>query len=298
MSGSLVLDRRATTRIRLAVDQLCNNLSEPEDVVKDFREEMITNITASVEELIQLGNTPEKAVEIAIQRFGDSSSVLSDVSQMFRTHRIFAKWLLVVTIVFGIIGGLCVTFNSVVNRRIVPYYGRQITSAIGKMVSEQNFTSTIPVSFEEGVQKFVRKTPYVTGVGMSIIRNNTPPNTAPFQYVYPSYLKQIEANGIFLPFLNNSLFTSLAPTASAYYQLGTSGNNLYVEIVGIHSSYKIATIGLAMLLLYWGLFSVWGITNMLYNRKFRILWGLSIVLFNVIGYLSYVLYIKYRRFKL
>ncbi|WAH37172.1 permease prefix domain 1-containing protein [Alicyclobacillus dauci] len=298
MTSSVLLDRDMKRRVHIAVDRICNKISEPQNVVSDLREELTANILASIQELVHNGHSIETAVELAIQHFGEPSTVLPEIRGLVRIQRVFAKWLLAVTLIIGGLGAFCITFNSIVNSRIEPYYNRQITTAIEKMANQENIQSSIPLTFENNVKSLVDKTPYVTGVGMSVLKANTPPNKTPFQFVYPNSLKQIETNGIFLRMMNNRLFTNLAPTLALYCPIkGTTDRILYVEIVGTHSSYEFGILGVCLLSVYWALFSAWGIINAIYNRRFNIWWGISMIMFNLLGYFAYELFNrKSRRF--
>lgn len=283
-ANSVILNDQIKTRIHKAVDILCHKLNEPHEIVNDFREEMTTNIMASVQELVQSGYSTEEAVAVAIERFGTPQNLVAELSELYRIRKVFAKGLLTVALLIGILGILCVSFYFIWNNALAPNGINRVSQQVQQNIMIGNDQNTISEGIKPVLQKSIDGNPYLMGVGIRVITSDSP-SRSPFQYVYPQSVDWLEVNGIFLN--DFGYFTYGVPTERVWEIPGTN-KQLFTQFLERRCTPDDLKIGQSFLFLYWGLFAAWGIMNVYYNRNFKMRWAFLIIFFNVIGYLVYL----------
>ncbi|WP_309244969.1 permease prefix domain 1-containing protein [Clostridium tagluense] len=74
------------------------------DEIKDFKNEMKANLLSSVGDLLSQGYEEINAVELAIKRFGEVDSIKTEIKEVYKTKYLYAKKLLNITIIVGVLG--------------------------------------------------------------------------------------------------------------------------------------------------------------------------------------------------
>jgi len=124
MSATFELDPATLELIDKYVDGLCRKMNEPWDEIEDFREEMISNLTSSIRELMADGYSAHQAFKIAKERFGEPKDLEKELEELYRIKKIFARGLLISTTVIGALGALLILFSVVWHSWLVN--GREI----------------------------------------------------------------------------------------------------------------------------------------------------------------------------
>ena len=86
------------------VDSLYKGVNGKSEEISGFKEEMKLHLIETVDELKKQGKTEEESLEIAFERFGDSSVITIGLFKLFKKQRKFIKFILVSAIIFLLIG--------------------------------------------------------------------------------------------------------------------------------------------------------------------------------------------------
>lgn len=220
------------------VDSVYQNASGDKKAIKELKLEMKNHLLEAVSELKESGRTEQEAINIAIERFGEEKEMRSIVSQLFKTQKVFAKWILYVgiallllsTIVFGYF--LNMGSERSLEQSIISY-------EIGDLIVEDPKLTT---STEDKIDSLLSNASYIKKMNVYLNGN-------------------METSVYKLNKDINQAFSLL------YSDLHYGTDNSFVEIKVLNYSY-IGILAMFLGLVSFGvLFIIWAIINVYHKRK-------------------------------
>ncbi|MBK1811224.1 hypothetical protein JHL18_11335 [Clostridium sp. YIM B02505] len=86
MKGDVQISKELNRKVDKFIENLSSNLSEDKETIRDFRDEMKVNFTASIIELLKEGHSESEAFDIAETKFGDADNLKEDLSGAFKVR--------------------------------------------------------------------------------------------------------------------------------------------------------------------------------------------------------------------
>jgi hypothetical protein len=281
------LEAKNQKLIHKYIDRLCNKMNESPQEVNEFREEMIMNLTSSVEYWKSKGLGESEAVSKALNSFGEPQEIETELKTLYRIKKVFSGNILkssIAMLFFGIIIlGWFLYWNEI--------HHYDVANEAFEIVQQEVGTAENPISdtMIKELEQYINKSKSITGVILRIQEDRViAPQDYPVQYKYPENLKLDKLNNI--P-SNEYIFTYIVPSGTNIFIPDT---NKAISIdVGIHLfSDTTFMIGTTLLFGYWILFAVWASMNVYYGGHGRALWVVLFLLLNAFGYALYLLAVK------
>jgi hypothetical protein len=268
------------------IDKYLRKLSKKIDgktgEIKDFKEEMKTNLICSIQELISQGYTEREALDIAISRFGEIEGLEQEINHLYQVKTVFAKGLLNLTVIIGVIGIAMFLGGLIWNNGL---------SDVLKAKALNTITSFGDGSINENLKQEVKdRVDNVFGIKAIGIQAADAEGGAyrlnldsrGFDYVYPAntdfnkFIK-VDENQRFFTYDNPKGITVRIPNTTKY-----------MHIVALQPKFNTRFSHTAEILLaaYWILFIIWSGLNVLYNKR-SLFWIAIFAVCNVIGYCFY-----------
>jgi cytochrome c-type biogenesis protein CcmH/NrfF len=248
-------------QIEAFIDDIYHSVGGNRKEIEESKAEMKSHLIEAVEELKAEGKNEQEAIEIAIERFGGENEMRPIVGQLFKAQKTFAKWVLITAMAFLIIcGSLLGTAISKENKMVS--IENSTFNRIEKMLeNNESLTPTI----QEEIKSLVQNKDNIKSVKITNLRNAK-------EEVF-EYEKQIAA----------------PKWLYSYYNNGSSDDkwSLYMEIQRFNDFVIIGF--LAGIAIYWTLFTIWATINAYHHKRLKIGWVIVFALFNVLGYLVYLL---------
>jgi hypothetical protein len=250
------------------VDSVYQNVGGNKKEIKELKAEMKNHLLEAVYEFKKEGILEQEAIEIAIERFGGEKEMRSIVGQLFKAQKMFAKWVLYISIAFlvvsSIISGVVFKFES----KKVDISAQIATQILGKLGDNK----AVSVEVKEDIQAIIQDSDF-------IYRINIYDDKKLFSYtgdVEPEYsYEKIQTSPDYL-YVNN-------------HGYGDSNDTWHV---GIYTkSYEATAVGILLLgfTIYWTLFTIWATINAYHHKRLNAGWVIAFALLNVIGYFLYFL---------
>ncbi|WP_096202060.1 permease prefix domain 1-containing protein [Bacillus sp. FJAT-45350] len=251
------------------VDYVYHNVDGNEEEIQELKMEMKTHLQELVLELKFEGVEEEKAIIMAIERFGDENEIRSIVGQLSKKHKVFAKWLLYVALIFLTIAPII--FATLQSKEAQSLTDKSFASTKIHSILDKN--DIVSDDIKKEIASVVHGTNYISDILIYDVSNIT--NEELFDYVgnkEADYQYGIEDN--------RQMFVELLPS-------GSGKNNWYV-ITKRNSYHTLSVLSLFLSgFLYWSLFSIWAMINAYHERRLNLKWSFVFVLFNVVGYLVF-----------
>lgn len=275
------LSRAAQERIARQVELLCRHFDEPEEVIREFREEMTGNLTLSVEDLLAAGLPEEEALQQALERFGEPQRVTEELESLYRIRKNYANWLLKTALVFGVLGmlvfGSFFAWNKALHYIPVKQLNHELFADVkaGKVGTE--ITPELQAKLKAAVDDHLS-----LRSAAAVIRDMK--HDQPYTYHYPANLPLSafgdaeRVDGLFF----YTLYTG------ATVPVGDQGKALSVSMQQWLFSSGYFMLGYVFAFAYWALFAAWGILNVYSRRPITVFWALMIIFFNAPGYYAYL----------
>ncbi|MDM5233710.1 permease prefix domain 1-containing protein [Lysinibacillus pakistanensis] len=256
-------------QIEAFVDSVYQNVGGNKKEINELKAEMKSHLLEAVYELKTEGKSEQKAIEIAIERFGGEKEMRSVVGQLFKAQKAFAKWvlytaiafLLISTLIFGIVMPI---EKSKVNQN--NQFASQILNSLGD-------NEGIPTQLETDIREIVQNSGRITGISIYDHEKlfSSAEGTEPIYSVREGNKFSIWNN---IGFLN-------------YIGYGESNNTWHVSIES--KSYEGTAIILLLvgIVVYWTLFTIWATINVYHHRRLNIGWVIVFALLNIVGYFTY-----------
>ncbi|THE09503.1 hypothetical protein E1I69_22065 [Bacillus timonensis] len=144
-------------QLEVYVDELYKNASGNKKEIQDLKAEMKSHLLEAVYELKAEGKSEQKAVQIAIERFGKESEMRSVISELFRTQKVFSKVLLYIGIAILLLSATVFGyFLNIGNERTMEQ--SEIAYAIGNMIESDPEVSE---STEEKIEISLNDASYI-----------------------------------------------------------------------------------------------------------------------------------------
>ncbi|WHX28074.1 permease prefix domain 1-containing protein [Virgibacillus halodenitrificans] len=264
-------------QIDMFVESVYSNASGNKKEIEELKAEMKSHLTEAIYELKIEGKTEQEAIGIAIERFGGEKEMRSVVGQLFKTQKLFAKWILYLAIgclittvvVFGTIWSIeeqNAHENSIIATNIFDVLG-------GK--------EAISHSMEEEIKDYIQGTDQISKVSIFSVKDAEKESenySSIFEYVKnakPNYQYQ---RAVWAP---EWLLVDFFP-------YGNGNSKWYVDMETRHFSSFMTLVLFVGFAVYATLFTIWATINSYHHRRLNAIWILSFALLNVIGYLIYV----------
>ncbi|WP_102261547.1 permease prefix domain 1-containing protein [Mesobacillus jeotgali] len=251
-------------QIDVFVDSVYHGLGGNEVEIQELKAEMKSHLVEAVHELRTEGKTEQEAIEIAIQRFGGEKEMRSIVGQLFKAQKNFAKWVLILAMMFLIICGTLLTGAVIKETKMVGVQNITFSKIAAMVENEENLTPALTNEIEFLVEqnkysiKSIKITDRRTGEDVFEYKN---------QIVGPKWLYSYEDNGS----IRDKLFLSM--------ETQRFDDFLFIGL-------------LAGIAIYWTLFTIWATINAYHHRRLNIGWIIAFALLNVFGYLAYFVFGK------
>jgi len=272
-------------QIEAFVDSVYQNAGGNKKEIKELKAEMRSHLLEAAHELKKEGKSEQEAVQLAIERFGGEQEMRSEISQLYRKQRLFAKGVLFAALTILIVAIFSFQFLYQRDELVSHDFPHRFNEKIIHSLKDHE-------SITEEVKKEVE----------SIVQTNKR-----IQKIEIYQTKDLEGGELF-NYLENS-----KPIYSYSQEVNTpkwmwAGNNrggngmgnwfVYTSAYGYYvTSILILVLGIA---LYWALFTIWAIVYAFHTtKKVTVLWMLIFLFFNIIGFVGFLLTNKkFRNFNL
>jgi hypothetical protein len=257
------------------VDSIYQYVGGDKEEIQELKKEMKNHLLEAVSDLKSEGETEDEAIKIAIERFGEEQEMRSTISQIFKAQKVFTKWILYVAIVILLLSVSSFGYflhKSVADDRQQSDIATQITLILkNKTVISQDMRYQIKLLADS--------TNYIKDVRIYNVRGINNNNTNEyFRYVNNAKPDYQYTRGIWTPeFLYH------------IYPYGNGDNQWYVQIDSKGLSGFVYMVLVGGVAIYWTLFSIWAIIIAYQRKRINVGWVLVFILFNILGYLIYLL---------
>lgn len=285
MNSQSNMSKEGIDCIEKYVSNLAIGIQASSNEIKDFKNEMKANLLSSVYDLLSEGYEEINAVELAIQRFGEVDSMKTEIKEIYKTKYLYAKKLLNITIIVGILGVL-LSFGGVI------WKNYSIDKPINDIYSivEQNMgnaSNPITDNMKNNLKDKVDKFSAIDFVTLKIFDKNS-------KYINTDMNLKYDYN--YAPRMIIDEFGNSRPKILSRF-VSYAQSSKQIEIKGSNKGIIVITeardIGLIifqivpiLLLIYWALFAIWASINSVNNKR-SIIWIFVFILLNVVGYLIY-----------
>ncbi|MGP4079412.1 permease prefix domain 1-containing protein [Pseudalkalibacillus sp. R45] len=261
-------------RIDVFVESVYQNIGGNNKEIQELKDEMRNHLMESVHELKLEGNSEQKAIDIAIERFGEETELRSIVGQLFEVQKLFAK-----RILYLAIGSLLLTLSVFLfHWQNAESNAHELSIIATDIFDELENTAAIPSELSKEIEQLVLKTNHIVEVsiydsnkirreGINFVSYNT--DVAEAEYQYERTLWAPKWLGV------------------DFFPYGNGNEQWYVEMR--HRSFGtlftiILFVGIAI---YWTLFTIWATVNAYHQKRLNILWVIAFGLLNVLGFIIY-----------
>jgi hypothetical protein len=252
--------------------------------IKELKAELKSHLQEAVHELIVEGKSEQEAIEIAIERFGGEKEMHNIVSELFRVQKTFAKKVLYTAIIFLFIG--LISFGFIYLNELKKENIRE-DLIMSDILHELDASKVNPENEEEYINKLNSTKRYIEklvqeypGVYEITLWDDHKLSSVSSNEEYQKIKPEIQVKKDVWMFM----------TAKTGYGLGNENWDVNLTYI----SYRPLADNILLLgsLIYIVLFTVWAIINAYHHRRLNIGWIIVFALFNVIGYLVYILFGK------
>lgn len=261
-------------QIESYVEEVYHGVGGKRKEIAELKAEMKSHLMEAVHELKSEGKTEQEAVELAIERFGGEQEMRSIVGQLFKAQRIFAKWILylaaAVLLLSFTVFGFIATFedeNAMENS--------EVSSAVSEILNN-NRSLTAEVESEitaliDGTDQISQvKIFNVSDVGVNSVFGYVEKAEPEFQY-------------------NKSVWSPDWLMANFFPYGNGDGKRWYIEMETRHIGTLMGIIIFSGLAVYATLFTIWATINAYHHKRLNWAWIVVFALFNIVGYIIYIL---------
>lgn len=260
-------------QIEAYVEEVYHGVGGNKKEIDELKAEMKSHLLEAVHELKAEGKLENEAIALAIERFGGEGEMRSIVGQLFKAQRVFAKWILglaaavlVLSLTaFGYIWGIQeenASENSIISSEIAEIIGNK-----GSLTKEM----------KEGIVTLINGTDQISQVKIFNVRDVGVNSVL-------SHAQKAEPD-----FQYDKSVWSPEWLQAKFYPYGNSNGNWYVEMETRHIGSLMGIILFSGLAVYGTLFTIWATINAYHHKRLNVTWIIAFALFNVVGYLVYML---------
>ncbi len=258
------------------VDSVFHRTNTKKKEINELKMEMKKHLYDVTTELVDEGYNEIEAQEIAIDRFGGSHTLQKIVDEVYVEQKTFGKWTLwtgIGIVIFSIILYFVlfkISEDMVLKQSVV---GNHILELIKDH-------ETITAEKKTEINDLVKINPYKN---IEIYKLYESTSGEMFKDTNPSFSYQ-----------GNKSFPETVLLSNFHIQQSAYNWAVQMEISHYHTLSKI--ILLIGFIMYWLLFSIWGIVNAHHNQSTPWLWGIIFFSFNLVGYIFYLIIHKVRKY--
>jgi len=261
-------------QIEAYVEELYQGVGGNKKEINESKKEMKSHLLEAVHELKQEGKSEKEAIQLAIERFGGEQEMRSVVGQLFKAQRIFANWILYLAITVLLLSIVAVGLISAYENENASE-NSEVASAVHEILTSQgSLTDSMKTEIAaliDGTDQISKVEIYnVNGVGVNSV----------FDYVESAKPEYQYSKSVWSP---DWLLANFYPYGSG------GGNKWYVEMETRLIGSWMGIILFSGLAVYATLFTIWATINAYHHRRLNIAWIIAFAIFNVVGYLVYIL---------
>ena len=271
-------------KIDAYVDSVYQNIGGNRKEIQELKAEMKSHLMEAVHELKAEGMHEQKAVELAIERFGGEQEMRSIVGQLFKAQRTFAKWVLYLA--------LAVLLLTVSTFGYIWSFEEENANENSEIATQVAYVlenkSSMTDEMKMKINSLIETTDQIASVEIYDVSSVENTNMV-FDYVRdakPDYRFEQDVwdpewlQADFFPYGNGD------------------GKQWYVQMDTRHIGDLMSIILFSGMAVYITLFTIWATINAYHHRRLNIGWIVVFALFNVLGYLFYYMLGKKRNRKL
>lgn len=262
------------------VKKLSYNLDETAEEIKDFEEEMTSNLVSSFSELVDEGYSDDEALKLAFTKFGDTNYLRSELSKLYNIKNVYAKKLLKSSIIVGLISLLLFVSFVMWNSKIVPWIAEDTFKTIKNSLNEEADIHT--EDFIKSMNDKVKNNIAIDAMTLEYSEDYTLNQAVKDRIIYkfPNDL-ELDHWGLNIEKQNFFMFSDIFYSNRGKYDLSDLNYNVALRINTLdHEFFRLAEI---LLVAYWVMFLIWSSLDIYLNDKHK-LWIVLIALTNVVGY--------------
>lgn len=260
------------------VGSVYQNVGGNEKEIQELKAEMKNHLLEAVHELKSDGKSEQEAIEIAIERFGGENEMRSVVGQLFKAQKTFAKWVLYIAVTFLVITSTVFGFiwaSEEENSHKNSYVATNIFDVLENK-------EAISEDMKEEIKDLVQGTDQISKVqiyNVQEVQRDAENYTSIFNYV-----EEAKPNYEFERYV-------WAPEwlLVDFFPYGNGNAEWYVDMETRHLSTFMTLVLFVGIAVYAALFTIWATINAYHHKRINIGWIIAFILFNVVGYLAYVL---------
>jgi hypothetical protein len=265
------------------IKKLSNRIVGKPNEVKDFKEEMKANLISSVQELINQGYEEWEALDIAISRFGEIDVLEDEFEHLYHKNTTSTKWLLTLTIAVGILGILLFFGGTIWNNGMSSVIASRKLLALNTFISRNVGSSDNPVTekIKQKLKAEVDNNIFINGATVQIRDTSNSANweNRDYAFIYPNSITQTFARSQY----SRDAIYNLHGTTINYNE---GKKEMYITLFFRVFSLNSIHMGLALIVLYWILFTIWASLDVLHHRRIKF-WVIAFFMFNIFGYSWY-----------
>lgn len=281
------------------VNRICRKMDVPASERKEFCEEITSNLLSSVEELMIEGHSEQEAVKIATEQFGELHNIETELKQVYKFKRGFARGVLrsaMVCLMLGIVflGGIIAVWDDWLSET----YPQDLFNFVNKEMFNPVYYGELPkgMSFEEAkrqrifdeLEKKVDRTWGVDGVRVVINEQGEAKN---FTYAENDLARNLLNSKDLLGDDQNPWLWTSVRMQNPFTLDKDSLDNYEVYVTVKYFKYDLFFVsGIMLLIGFWLLFAVWATINVYAQGNGHLAWIVVFIMFNVLGYFIYRTY--------
>jgi hypothetical protein len=276
-------------QIEVFVDSVYHSVSGNEEEIQELKTEMKSHLIEAVYDLKSEGKTEQEAIEIAIKRFGGEDELRSIVSHLFQAQKLFAKWVLYISITFLALGFILFGVLLFISNNYIHEQSVVASEILNKLENEE----VISQELKNEIKTMVEGTNAIPGIRIYNINGVKidEPVTEIMKPIYEFKQEVREDQNIFFRTFNMGITLHMGN--------GDGKNQWFVDMSVRNYDNNAVLILFVGLAVYWALFSIWAIINAYHQKRLNIGWIIMFALFNFVGVVIYYLTDKnYKKYKL
>ena len=280
---------KVLNKINNFVKKLSSSINADTEEIKDFEDEMTSNLISSFNDLTNEGYSNQEALKLTFSKFGDTDYLRNELNELYNTKKVYAKTILKATIITVFVGMLLFFSSIIYNAKIVPLIVEDSFKTINEHIRQKEDIQSN--EFKDKLKQIVKSNYAITAVVIEYTYEYAHYNNIDNRsiYNYPENLSLLDKNGLYwgLDFEEKNLFvfSNIFYSNSSNYSLSNLNYNVSLIIRIIDTKFLLFTV----LLIYWVMFLIWSSLSIHFNKENK-LWILMIALTNIIGYALYYFY--------
>jgi hypothetical protein len=269
-------------QIETFVESVYHGVGGNQKEIQELKAEMKNHLLEAVHELKSQGKSEQEAIDIAIKRFGGEKEMRSIVTQLFQAQKVFAKRVLHIALSFFILTSVACGVLWAIDEGDMKENLNVAEKIIGteKTVGILEGKEAISKDAKEEIDALVQDKNQILNLQvykMADVKGVSKEGSVSYHMkeAIPAY--QYE----------NAVSDQNWRLINLGYELNNN-NEWYVQMESQKIFAFIPFVSLIGFAIYATLFTIWAIINAYHHRRLNVGWVIAFALFNVIGYLFYI----------